>query len=70
MKGNRAEQSKRLNLLCRYMAMTTDEQRRVRHRDAMRRVDVMNEVLRGVSDDYRRMNEIVLSAIADDLRSE
>jgi hypothetical protein len=50
--------------------MTTDEQRRERHRDAMRRVDVMNELLRGVSDDYRRMNEIVLSAIADDLRSE
>ena len=55
------------------MAMTTDDEmrlRRERHRDAMRRVDAMNELLRGVSDDYRRMNEIVLSAIADDLRSE
>jgi hypothetical protein len=34
--------------------MTTDEQRRERHHDAMRRIDEMNDVLRGVSDDYRR----------------
>ena len=37
--------------------MTTDEQRRERQRerqrDALRRVDAMNEMLRGVSDDYR-----------------
>ena len=50
--------------------MTTDEQRRERHRDAMRRVDVMNELLRGVVDDERAMNDEVLRAIADDLRSE
>lgn len=48
--------------------MTTDEQRRERHRDAMRRVDAMNTLLRGVDDDYRRMSEMVLSAIADELR--
>lgn len=41
------------------MAMTTDGQRRVRHRDAMRRVDVMNELLRGVSDDYRRAKALL-----------
>jgi hypothetical protein len=39
--------------------MTTDEQRRERHRDAMRRVDVMNELLRGVSDDYRRATALL-----------
>lgn len=53
--------------------MTTDDEmrlRRERHRDAMRRVSAMNEVLRDVSNDYRWMNEMVLSAIADDLRSE
>ena len=48
--------------------MTTDEQRRERHRDAMRRVDVMNELLRGVVDDERAMNDEVLRAIADALR--
>ena len=34
--------------------MTTDEQRRERHHDAMRRIDEMNVMLRGVDDDYRR----------------
>jgi hypothetical protein len=48
--------------------MTTDEQRRERHRDAMRRVDAMNELLRGVVDDERAMNDEVLRAIADALR--
>jgi hypothetical protein len=41
------------------MAMTTDEQRRERHRDAMRRIDAMNESLRDVGDDYVRMRERV-----------
>jgi hypothetical protein len=37
--------------------MTTDEQRRERHRDAMRRIDEMNNRLRDVGDDYVRMRE-------------
>jgi hypothetical protein len=51
------------------MAMTTDEQRRERHHDAMRRIDEMNDVLRGVSDDYRRatvlLDEYIIAANDD-----
>jgi len=46
---------------------TADEQRKL-HDDAMRRVVVVNDVLRAMSSDYETMGDVASAAFANELR--